>query len=130
MDPNTIVTVLSPTMAIVFFLNLLVGAGSVLAAGGSLGPIKLPAAAAGWFVPVVAIFTGTVGFLTTQATSDATKAAFHFTAMLVITALLVGFGNWLAAALAGQAVQHHVSVKMLAKARAANDNAKPTTAVA
>ena len=126
MDPNLIVTVLSPAMAIILFLNLLIGAGSVLAAGGSLGPVKLPASWAGWFAPVVAILSGTVGFITQQATGDATKASFHFTVMLIVTALLVGFGHWLVGAAAGKAVQHHIDTREIAKARATADATKPT----
>lgn len=115
MDPTTISAVLSPAMAIVLFLNILVGAGSVLAAGGNLGPFKLSPTAATYLAPVVAVASGSVTFISKTASSQG--SAFAFSAMLVVTALLVGFGTWIASAAAGQAVQHHASVGALAKAR-------------
>lgn len=112
MGPQLISSVLSPAMAIVLLLNIITGALASLAAQGSLGPFKLPAALAPYLVPIVAILSGSVTFIGQQAAAP----GFAFSPMLVVTALLVGLAHWIFAAGAGQAVEHHQ--RMAAKARA------------
>jgi hypothetical protein len=117
MDPTLITAVLSPAMAVVLFLNILVGAGATLAAGGNLGPFKLSPTLATYLAPVFAILSGAVAFNTKQA--SAAGSSFSFSVMLVVTALLVGAAMWLASAQAGKAVEHTARNRMAAKMRVA-----------